>query len=329
MVIPTRNRAGHLERLLKAIERQHVRPDEVIVVDASDDAEATSTVAARFPELDVTVEPHPPSVCAQRNRGVEMATGAWVLLCDDDIEPPPDYLGRLLEFAAAHPDRGAVTGLVRHDGAEAGPSGLRVPSVRQLLVAFVGQRGLWGDVESMPHRVGLAPLRAWYRERGNRWSLAGWPLMTQIEGRVIRTSIYHLGAALVRRDWLVSSPYDIRLDDRGSGDHYGVAIGFPGDRPITVLVDLPVRHHHAMENRGSEADSVYRGSLALQRFMRLSPRFSRWNELWLVWSLIVGAILGLLRGRVRPAWLAGRAALLVATGRNPLLRDSREVTSSG
>ncbi|MCZ6655710.1 MAG: glycosyltransferase family A protein [Gammaproteobacteria bacterium] len=321
MVIPTRNRPDHVVTLLGATSRQTRPPNEVIIIDASDEPRSAAELARRFPDLPITVEPHYPSVCAQRNRGIALAAGDWVFLCDDDIDPPTDYIRGLLDHAALHPDEGAITGLVRQPGAAAGPRGLRIPRATEVLVAFLQQTSIWADEGLMRSNGLLAPIRAWYRRRGNTWTLAGWPLMTQVEDDMIRTTVYHLGAALVRREWLVSSPYDLLLDAHGMGDHYGVALGFPADLPITILTTLSVRHRRAEGNRIAELEGKYKRTLALHYFMRRSSKFSLWNEAWLLWSLSLQALFSALRGRFRLAWMSTRAAGAILTGRNRLLRE--------
>lgn len=324
VVIPTRNRPASLDRTLDALARQDRLPDEVLVVDASDrplDAEALRAAHAALP---ITCLHSRPNVCSQRNLGVRRARGSHVLLCDDDVEPPPDYLGRLAAYLRGHPSAGAVTGVVREPDADGRfSSGFPSPSLRRLLYAFVFQLTVWADVEAVEGpRLGALPraaLERWYRRRGNRWSLAGWPLVTQVRSATVDTAIYGLGAALVRRDWLLASPYDERLGTHGIGDNYGVALGFPGERSITILADLPVLHHRAAANRLDRAEAYSRRVLALDYFMRTNARFSRLNTAWLAWSLIGNAALFALRRRGDMLRRTLRVLGVVVTGRNPLL----------
>lgn len=268
-----------------------------------------------------------PGVCLQRNIGIRRARGSHVLLCDDDIEPPPDYLRRLTEYLHQHPSAGAVTGIVcEPDDVNGFSHGLQAPSFRHLLFSFLFQLTVWADVEvATGARLSGFPLmllKRWYRLRGNTWSLAGWPLVTQARGPVLHTATYGLGAALVRRDWLLASPYDERLGAHGIGDNYGVALGFPGERPIAVLKDLPVLHHRAEENRLDPADAYLRRVLALDYFMRKSPRFSRLNTAFLAWSLVGKAIIFALRRRSDMLRRTIRALGLVMSARNPLVVEA-------
>src|SRR5260370_21896441 len=121
-----------------------------------------------------------PSLCAQRNHSIRWATGSHVLLCDDDIEPGALYLKRLVKYVEAHPEAGAVSGLVcDSEDVEANNSGFPCPSFRHLLYSFIFQLGVGGDLAAVQAPRLFAPvlalMRHWYRRRGNTWSLAGWP----------------------------------------------------------------------------------------------------------------------------------------------------------
>jgi glycosyltransferase involved in cell wall biosynthesis len=310
---------------LRALERQTRAPDEVVIVDASDPPLDTRALTLDHPGLRLACVPRPAGLSAQRNEGVRRARGSHVLLCDDDVEPPPTYLEALLGHVAAWPATVAVSGLLSEpDATGAFPTSPAVPSFRHLLASFVFQLTVFGDVDAVEATpltaAPLALLKRWYRRRGNRWSLAGWPLVTRVESPAFRTATYGLGAALVRRDALLGSPFDERLGTHGVGDHYGVALGFPGERAITVLTGLPVRHHRVPEHRLEAGEAHVRRALALDYFMRASGRFPRSSRVWLAWSLLGKAGLTALRGRPHAARASLRALALIATGRNPLLR---------
>src|SRR5690349_18182596 len=331
VVVPTRNRPGSLHRLLTALAAQVRRPEEVIIADASDAPLDGSVLALAYPHLALSCFHMMPSLCAQRNHAIRRATSSHVLLCDDDIEPGPLYLDRLVEYFETHPEAGAACGLVCDpEDVAANAGGFSPPSVRHLLYVFVFQLGLGGDLAAVTAARPLAPvvalIRRWYRRRGNTWSLAGWPLVTQVQRPVVHASLGMLGAALVRRTWLLQSPYDERLDaldPHAAGDNYGVALGFPGVETIAVLTGLPVRHHRAPENRPDRAAVHYRGLLALHYFMRRSGRFSTPNVVWLAWSLI-GNSVKFLRGRqIDLARASVRALAVIVSQRNPLLVKAR------
>ncbi|MQA90440.1 MAG: glycosyltransferase [Gemmatimonas sp.] len=330
VVIPTRNRPANLARTLEALGRQTRPAHEIVIVDASDQPLEEPALRGSNRALPPLVCLHTrPGLCAQRNIGIRKATGSHVLLCDDDIELPPEYIARLVAYLATNPNEGAVTGLIREaDGAGGFTHGFARPSVRHLAFAFLFQLTVWADVEAAQTGwLGAPPLRAlgrWYRRRGNTWTVAGWPLVTQVSDAVLHTATYGLGAALVRRSWLLGSPYDERLGAHGIGDNYGVALGFPGECPIAVLVDLPVLHHRAAANRLDPADAFLQRVLALDYFLRTSGRFSRTSVAWLIWSLVGRSMMFAARGRTDMLRSSVVAFATVLVGSNPLMARARD-----
>lgn len=312
VVIPTCNRPGRLLSLLADLQRSAVRPREVIVVDASDrplPAQALAPFGENLRYLRADK-----SVCAQRNRGIAQAAGHWVFLCDDDIQVPADYLAALSAHIDAHPEAGAVSGLVLERTRDGWAGQYPVRSAVTLLWCRIFQLGLWGEI----HCGG--PLGGWlaahYRRRGNHISSAGWPVLTDFRAPFFRTPIYALGAALVRRDWLLASPYDERLDRRGYGDNYGVAIGFPSEG-IHVVTSATVRHDREPGERPPAAFSYVRRTLALDLFLSSEPGRARGSRRWLAWSLLGNSLWH--AARRNPELCRASLAILAAvvSGRNP------------
>ena len=314
VVIPTCDRPARVLSLLEDLQRSAVRPREVIVVDASDrtipaGALAPFTAGLRYLRA-------PKSVCAQRNRGIAEATSAWIFLCDDDIHVPPDYLSVLAAHLEAHPEAGAVSGLVLERTGDGWASQHPVRSTATLLWCRVFQLGLWGEVHGGGALGGW--LAAHYRRRGNHISSAGWPVLTDFRAPFFRTPIYALGAALVRRDWLLASPYDERLDRRGYGDNYGVAIGFPREG-IHVVTSAAVQHDKDPADRPPAAFSYVRRTLALDLFLSSPRGRAVASRRWLAWSLLGNTVWHAAR-RNREMCRASLTTLsAVVRGRNPYL----------
>lgn len=97
VVIPNWNRRELLLRLLERLERQSVRPEETIVVDAA--SKDGSAEAAQ--EMGATVVPlaanqgFAPAV----NAGLRAVRTPWVAVVNNDVLPETDWLERLLEAA--------------------------------------------------------------------------------------------------------------------------------------------------------------------------------------------------------------------------------------
>jgi len=102
VIIPTRNRPALIGQTLQALLAQTEPPSEVIIVDASDAADAaltrsaveSSTIAA----TDIAISYHPAQTAGaapQRNQGVKLACHNEILFLDDDIRMEPACLAKL------------------------------------------------------------------------------------------------------------------------------------------------------------------------------------------------------------------------------------------
>jgi hypothetical protein len=313
VVIPTLDRPDRLRALLASLDRSSLLPREVLVVDASRQRLPPATFTA-FGRLNIVYLEAARSVCVQRNAGIRAATSPWIFLCDDDVEVPPEHLAKLAAHVAAHPACGAVSGLFlekRHDVWSG-----EFPETSALVVAWKSlfEMGMWGPIRA-PGPIGRA-LAARHRRRGNHIARSGWPVITEMDAPFFRTPIYTLGAALVRRDWLLASPFDESLDSHGLGDNYGVAIGFPAEG-IHVLPDAPVYHHHAAEGRLEGGVAQERRMLALDHFIRTRPELGRTRPAHFLWSLVGAGILHAASGNPTAARAMFRAFARVVAGRNP------------
>ncbi len=102
VVIATKDRARYLERALVTLQMQRDAPPfEVIVVD-NGSSDETGSVVERFALGSAPVRylamPEPNRGKA-RNRGVEIASGRYLLFCDDDVALPQRWIAA---HAAAH-----------------------------------------------------------------------------------------------------------------------------------------------------------------------------------------------------------------------------------
>jgi GT2 family glycosyltransferase len=110
MVVATYRREKILPMALNFAVRQTRPPKEIVVVDASENWEATrelilSTIAAEHPEIRwVYVEAEHRSSTLQRNQGVLVATSDILFLIDDDAMMYPDCAERIMEVYEADGD---------------------------------------------------------------------------------------------------------------------------------------------------------------------------------------------------------------------------------
>ena len=318
IVIPTCNRRERLLSLLEHLSRSTHPVREILIVDSSDEklspAEHTHVAGAPIHYI----ESERKSVCVQRNTGIQRARGDWIFLCDDDIEVPPDYLAKLAQHIGAHPEAGAVSGLCLEKDGSGWKSEFPVTSSGGLLWRYLFQLGVWGEIEPRGPLTGLIAAR--YRRRGNHVSRAGFPVLVDFSEPYFRTPIYALGASVVRRDWLLGSPYDEHLDPHGMGDNYGVALGFPQEG-IHVVTGASVRHHKEPTNRLVDAEAYERRLLALHYFIRSHAELTKMNvrERFFLWSLFGQIVFHTGRRNRSFATAAASTFFTVIRGNNPLL----------
>jgi Predicted glycosyltransferases len=117
VLIATRDRPDSLLRCLRSIALLEYRHFDVVIVDNAPSTDDTRQAVAGWQEAhpDVPVryllEPRPGAALAH-NRGLEVATGAWVARTDDDVVVDPHWLSAIAEAVASEPGVGCVTGLI-------------------------------------------------------------------------------------------------------------------------------------------------------------------------------------------------------------------------
>lgn len=109
VVVPTYNRAPVLQQCLDSLAAQdYAGRWQVIVVDDGS-TDATPEVLRSFPSfLHVRQENRGPA--AARNRGIREASGEIIAFTDDDCLAPADWLSRLADGYARHPEVAGVGG---------------------------------------------------------------------------------------------------------------------------------------------------------------------------------------------------------------------------
>lgn len=101
IVTPTYLRPIEVRGLLKNLSSQSILPTEVILVDGgSIDETATQKVVDEikddFPFKVIYIR-HPGGTAIQRNAGIDVASGAFIALIDDDVRLEPDFLKNIIE----------------------------------------------------------------------------------------------------------------------------------------------------------------------------------------------------------------------------------------
>jgi glycosyltransferase involved in cell wall biosynthesis len=290
IVIPTFNRKDSLFRTLRSVYSQIQLPQEIIIVDASKDSMNETTLKNEFSKINIRYCTSPPSVCKQRNLGIKLAKSPYIFLCDDDIELPPDYISKISAYISENKNAGIITGCVlQKDKNENWKHQFRTTSFLRFLWDFIFQLSVWGDFSLIKKNFINTPIikfiERFYQKRENTYSLAGWPLLSNFTSPVTRSSVYGLGASIIKKEWLLESPFDENLVSNGIGDNYGITSNLPYHQPIHILLDTFVWHHRSPENRLKSIESYTYRIFALHYFMRKSPHFAWLNIISLYWSL--------------------------------------------
>jgi GT2 family glycosyltransferase len=99
VIVPSWRRPAELERCLRALAAQTTRPAQVIVGARAGDEETAQRVRAMegsFPAALALATTYEPGVVAAMSAALDRCSGDVVALTDDDAEPHPDWLERLL-----------------------------------------------------------------------------------------------------------------------------------------------------------------------------------------------------------------------------------------
>jgi len=105
LIIPTRNRADLLKKLLMSVRNQNLQPAQIIIVDGSDKP-IKQSIAQYLLDNDMYVHVSPPSLTRQRNEGIRQINKDITIAgyLDDDIEFESDSIEAMLRFWEAAPE---------------------------------------------------------------------------------------------------------------------------------------------------------------------------------------------------------------------------------
>lgn len=122
IIIPTINRTDTLREMLQSLLTQTIMPDEVVIVDQSQDNKSKHVAQELFHKYSETSVKniklkyiHDPSITGltqARNRGINIAAGDIIFFFDDDVVLKENYTEETLRVYEKYPDATAVGGVI-------------------------------------------------------------------------------------------------------------------------------------------------------------------------------------------------------------------------
>jgi GT2 family glycosyltransferase len=122
VIVPTKNRAVDLERMLPTLASQTHLPEELIIVDQSCGEDTRKVVESfacdskaagrRQPEIVYVHDPSLVGAGSARNVAIERARGETLVFLDDDVLLEPEFFHELLCVYQEYPEAGGVSGVV-------------------------------------------------------------------------------------------------------------------------------------------------------------------------------------------------------------------------
>lgn len=103
VIIPTYNRANHLQQALHSVIRQTAQPDEIIIVDDGSN-DNTKTIVNDFPSNVKYLYQNNNGVSSARNSGIKQATGDFIAFLDSDDQWLPEKLEKQIAALHKNPD---------------------------------------------------------------------------------------------------------------------------------------------------------------------------------------------------------------------------------
>jgi N-acetylglucosaminyl-diphospho-decaprenol L-rhamnosyltransferase len=157
VVIPIHGRRAMTERCLAALARQ-TRGHRTIVVDNASPDDSATAIADEFPQVDVLRLDANRGFAAACNAGIAHGRGEVVVLLNNDVVTPSDFLERLAAPFAGHPRLGSVAAVLRR------PESLLIDSagltVDSTLAGFPRLQGQPESAAGASHPVLLGPAGA-------------------------------------------------------------------------------------------------------------------------------------------------------------------------
>lgn len=108
IIIVTWNALPLLKQCLPSVVATDYPNFEIIVADNASDDGSAAWIESEYPDVKVIRHPQNWRFCRGNNRAVPHATGDYIVLLNNDVEVPPDWLAPLVQAFEADPEIGAA-----------------------------------------------------------------------------------------------------------------------------------------------------------------------------------------------------------------------------
>jgi glycosyltransferase involved in cell wall biosynthesis len=157
VVVCTRNRGSSVVATLESIFSNSIQPDEVVLIDQSENEETACAIA---PFLERNHFHYYPSTTKgagrARNEGIRLSKGKYILMTDDDCTAPDNWVGAITNIFNQHPSVGIIFSTVA-----AGPHDCTAGAIPNLVFHQSRQyRNIWQYYKSGGMGASMALRRA-------------------------------------------------------------------------------------------------------------------------------------------------------------------------
>ena len=249
LIICTYRRPRILSRLLDSVEKQSILPDQIIIVDGSEDRSTASLLRKeKFLDLEYyRVEEHHRGLTRQRNFGVERVKAdiEVVFFLDDDTVLDPFYFEEIINTYKDAPEALGISGYITNEqawqqvptGYKPGPSEYKNDNWKRI----------GGSRFRLRRRFGLAPdvPPGFMPDFSHGYSTGFLPP----SGKVYEVEMLMGGVASYRKDVLQKLKFSEYFHGYGLYEDADFSLRVSRIGKLFVNTRAKVEHHHAAEGR--------------------------------------------------------------------------------
>lgn len=264
VVIATLNRPDEIQRCVKSVVNQSIRPRQLIVIDAGDLQHVRGPIedTCQESEIEFIYQQGAPSTTMQRNLGATHVDSSVVYFLDDDVELESDYIQKTLELYERDSERRI-----------AGVSGVIDP-------CYVSSTGFWRWYKKF---FLLAETR---KDAHSRLKSSNFPIHLTELSCVRECEIMPSTAVSYRIE--VFRQYEFDRDLTGYVMAEDLDLSYRISRSFSLLTtpEAVYRHSKSKVSRNSPREMEKRRLLFTQYFFRKNQGASLWRHVARYWSII-------------------------------------------